>query len=75
VTSPAGLAPRYLWWTQVRDEQQTEEVVARVVDDFGRLDGTIANAGVVSEQRSFLETTTVHDLYCSLHWLRILLLT
>ena len=52
---PGSNASFYL--LDVRDEAQTEATVSKVVADFGRLDGAIANAGVVF-QKSFLETTT-----------------
>eukprot|EP01046_Picozoa_sp_COSAG06_P056078 COSAG06_NODE_10498_length_1667_cov_2.050286_2_plen_147_part_00 len=41
----------------VCDEAQTEDTVAAVVDQYGSIDGAIANAGVVF-QKPFLETTT-----------------
>ena len=41
----------------VCDEAQTEETVNQVVQQYGELNGAIANAGVV-HQRPFLETTT-----------------
>ena len=40
----------------VCDEAQTEETVDQVVQQYGELNGAIANAGVV-HQRPFLETT------------------
>ena len=51
----AGCEARF-YPLDVRDEEQTEGVVGSVVDDFGRLDGAVANAGVVF-QRPFVDTT------------------